>query len=108
MATMTTDQHIPVALATFAKDEVTPEPHDGPIIWASSDETVIKANITDVVTGETGFVESVAPGTARMTWTATPVGGGPVITLVSEDVIVTMGVQPATIMKVTLGAPVAK
>lgn len=109
MATMTTDQHIPITLATFAADGVTPEPTEGPIEWASSDETVMRGNITDTAMGTTGFAESVAPGgPVRMTWTAKPVGGGPPVTLVSEDIMVTMGIQPASVMKVTLGDPIAK
>jgi hypothetical protein len=108
MADLNTDQNLPFTLAiTNAHGQ--PAPVDGVPVYASSDETVL--TVDHAVDGMSGVVNSVAPGTARITVTAdADTGAGTVtITGVSEDVHVTAGPSfAASSFKFTFGAPVDK
>lgn len=107
MGTLTTDQHYPSAtIEFFAADGVTPEPVNGVPVWATSDATVL--TVTATADGKGADIESVAPGgPARATVTAVNMAGV-TITGVSEEVTVTPGVVPATVIKFNLGTPTAK
>lgn len=110
---MNTSERISVTLEFFLRDGTTPATvQDGSIVWASSDETVVRA-VPDAADAKTGFLESVAESTtpARVTFTADADMGAGVVTItgVTEDIDVTQ--DPATIantIRITLGAPVPK
>ena len=104
---ITTDEHFANAtIAFFAADGTTPEPVNGIPVWATSDATVI--SVTPAVDGMSGDVSTVAPGgPARVTITAVNMAGM-TITGVSDDITVTPGIVPATIIKMNLGTPVHK
>ncbi len=108
MAGMTTAEKLPVTLTVFAEDGVTPEKLDGPMVWLSSDETVMTG--APDADGLTGFAVSVGPGTAHFTWSGdADLGPGvTTITLVSEDVIVTPSILPAAVIKGAFGPAVPK
>jgi hypothetical protein len=112
MANITTDQNFPsVVLSIFEKDGVTPAKVNGVPVWASSDATIIA--VIPSADGMSAVVNTVAPGTARITVSADAdlaVGGTPIpITGVSEDIIVTLGTGAiAAVMKLDLGTAAAK
>ncbi len=111
MAEMKTSEHIAVTLEVFADAAFTiPAEVEGAIVWVSSDETVVRANITEVATGKTGFIEAVAAGKARMVWTGdADLGSGVVpLTVESEEITVTPDPAVAGFFKITLGAPEPK
>src|ERR1017187_1484472 len=68
MTGMTTAEKLPVSLTTFAADGVTPEPINGPMVWLSSDESIMTAATSS--DGLSGFAVSVGPGIAHFTWSA--------------------------------------
>jgi hypothetical protein len=108
---VTTDQNFPnVVLSIFQKDGVTPAKVNGVPVWASSDPTII--TVKPNPDGMGGVVNTVAPGTARVTVSAdADIGGGPVIPItgVSDDIVVTAGTGGnAAVMTLSMGAPVAK
>jgi len=108
MADINTSQQFNVTLAiTNANGD--PAPVDGIPVWASSDETVMQ--VVAAADGMSAIAPAIAPGTARITVTAdADVGSGTTtITGVSEDINVTIDPnQQASIMTLTLGAPVPK
>ena len=108
MMKATTDQHWPSVMLEILDAKNLPAKVDGIPIWASSDETVVIA--VPSPDGMSGAVETVAPGTARITFTAdADLGTGvSTITLVSDDLEITQGIMPATMFKATFGEPVAK
>jgi hypothetical protein len=82
---------------------------DGVPVWASSDETVITVTAGD--DGMTAVIDTVAPGTARVTVTADADLGNGVqeLTGVTEEINVTAGPSSqASLMTLNLGAPVEK
>jgi hypothetical protein len=82
---------------------------DGVPVWASSDETVV--TVTAGADGMSAVIDTVAPGTARVTVTAdADLGSGTQeLVGVTEDIIVTLGPSSqASVMTLTLGAPVDK
>lgn len=86
-----------------------PAPVDGVPVWASSDGTVIAVNAA--ADGMSAVAPAVAPGTARITVTADADTGAGVTTItgVSEDIVVTVDpANQASVMTLTLGAPVPK
>jgi hypothetical protein len=107
MADITTDQRFDNVVLSITDSRGRPAPVDGVPVWASSDETVL--TVTASVDGMSAVVDSVAPGTARVTVSAdADMGAGVVsITGVSEDVNVTNG-SVASVMTLNLGAPVDK
>jgi hypothetical protein len=108
MANLNTSQQVPATLAiTNAAGQ--PAPVDGVPVWASSDETVIL--VTPAADGMSAVAAAVAPGTGRITVTADADTGAGVTTItgVSEDIIVVVDpANAASIMTLTLGAPVPK
>ena len=81
----------------------------GSIVWASSDETVV--SVTASPDGMSAVVPCIAPGTARISVSAdADLGSGvQTITGVSEDIVVVIDPNSlASVMTLTLGAPVAK
>lgn len=107
MANATTDQNYPSAVLSIKDDKGRAAKVDGVPVWASSDETVLTA--VAAADGMSGVVNTVAPGTARITVSAdADLGAGVIpITGVSEDVIVTPG-SVASVMTLDLGAPAPK
>lgn len=104
----TDDEFANVILEIFQADGVTPAVVDGVPTWLSSDDTIL--HVIPNADGMGGVVMCVAPGTAHIAITGdADMGSGVVsITGVSDDVTVTAGVVPASLMKVTLGAPTKK
>lgn len=107
MADITTDQRFDNVVLSITDDRGRPAAVDGVPVWASSDETVLV--VTPAVDGMSAVVDSVAPGTARITVSAdADLGSGvQTITGVSEDVNVTNG-SVASVMTLSLGTPVDK
>jgi hypothetical protein len=104
-----TDQNFPNVVLTITNSLGQPAPVDGVPVWASSDATVITA--TAAADGMSGVVDTVAPGTARITVTADADLGAGVVTLtgVSDDIVVTLGPSHvASVMTLTLGPPADK
>ena len=109
MTDTTTDFHFPNVTLVITDKDGKAAKVDGAPIWASSDETVI--SVVAAVDGMSAVVETVAPGTARVTVSAdADLGAGStIITGVTDDIVVGAGVGPmASIMKLDLGAPVLK
>ena len=107
MADITTDQNFPSVALVITDSRGRPAAVDGVPVWASSDETVI--SVTPAADGMSAVVDTVAPGTARVTVSAdADLGAGVVpITGVSEDINVTSG-SVASVMVLNLGAPADK
>lgn len=109
MADITTDQRFDNVALTITDSKGRPASVDGIPVWASSDETVLA--VTAAQDGMSAVVDTVAPGTARVTVSAdADMGAGVVsITGVSEDVNVTLGTSTqASVMTLSLGTPVDK
>lgn len=109
MADVTTDQHFPSVALTITDAKNRPAKVDGVPIWASSDETVI--TVVAATDGMSADIETVAPGTARVTVTADADLGAGVTTItgVTEDINVTPGTSTAAaLMALNLGAAVDK
>lgn len=107
MADVTTDQFFPNVTLAITDAQGRPASVEGAPVWASSDETVLQ--VVPSVDGMSAEVNTVAPGTARVTVSAdADLGAGvQTITGVSEDVNVTNG-NVAAVMTLTLGAPADK
>lgn len=110
MATLNTAEKFVGSVEFFLADGVTPATvQPGSIVWASSDETVIR-----VEAGPDGLAfeaPAVAPGIARLTVTADADLGDGVVTItgVSDDIEVTLAPAPlASVIRINLGAPVPK
>lgn len=106
---VTTDQHFPTVSLSIKNARGQDAPVDGVPVWASSDETVL--TVTAAGDGMSAVVDTVGPGTARISVTAdADVGAGVVeIVGVSEDVNVTIGPNTqASVMTLDLGAPAEK
>lgn len=104
-----TDQNFPDVELTITDSQGRPAAVDGVPQWAVSDPTVL--NVTPAPDGMSAIVDTVAPGTARVTVTADADLGAGVQTLtgVSEDINVTLGPSHvATTMVLSLGVPAAK
>lgn len=109
MADINTDQRFDNVSLGITNSHGDPAPVDGVPHWASSDETVLA--VTPSADGMSAMVDTVAPGTARVSVTAdADLGAGTkTITGVSEDVNVTMGPSfQASNFVFTFGAPVDK
>ncbi len=109
MADINTDQNYPNVALTITNAKGNPAAVDGIPVWASSDATVLAVTPSD--DGMSAVVDTVAPGTARITVTAdADLGPGTTtITGVSEDVNVTLGPSSqASIMTLNLGTATAK
>ncbi len=109
MADCTTDQTFPSVTLTITNAHGDPAAVDGAPVWASSDSTVLA--VTAAADGMSAVVDTVAPGTARISVTADADLGAGVLTLtgVSEDVIVTLGPShQASVMTLSLGTPTDK
>ncbi len=109
MADITTDQNFPNVALEITDSHGTPAKVDGIPVWASSDETVLSVTPSD--DGMSAIVDTVAPGTARISVTAdADLGSGTnTITGVSEDVNVTQGPSfQASNFKFSFGAPADK
>lgn len=109
MATINTDQKFPSVALTITNSKGDPAPVDGVPVWASSDSTVL--SVSPAADGMSADVETVAPGTARITVSADADTGTGVSTItgVSEDIIVTLGPSSqASILSLNLGTPVPK
>lgn len=108
MADITTDQNFPTAVLTITNKKTGgPATVDGIPVWASSDETVLTAVAT--ADGMGAVIDTVAPGTARVTVTGdADLGAGVApITGVSEDIIVTAGAV-IPVLSIALGTPATK
>lgn len=105
MADITTDQWFPSVVLTITDDAGNAAAVDGVPVWASSDETVL--TVLAGLDGMSASISSVAAGTGRVTVTAdADVGAGvTTITGVTEDINVTIGVRPASVMTLALGTP---
>ncbi len=109
MADITTDQNYPNVTLTISDSQGRPAVVDGVPVWASSDETVL--TVTATANGMGATIDTVAPGTARVTVTADADLGSGVqeLTGVTEDINVTLGAShQASTMTLNLGAPVDK
>lgn len=109
MADINTDQRFDNVQLAITDSRGNPASVDGAPVWASSDETVL--TVTPAADGMSAVVDSVAPGTARISVTAdADMGAGTkTITGVSEDVNVTLGPSSqASNFVFTFGAPVDK
>jgi hypothetical protein len=109
MATINTDQNFPNVVLSITDSKGRPAKVDGVPVWASSDETVLTA--TPSADGMSGVVDTVAPGTARITITADAnlTGDVETITGVSEDVVVSLGPgSKASVIVLNLGTPADK
>lgn len=109
MTPINTDQNFPSVTLVITNSKGQPAPVDGIPVWASSDSTVLA--VTPAADGMSAVVDTVAPGTARVTVTADADLGPGVTTLtgVSDDVVVTLGPSSqASIMTLNLGTPTAK
>lgn len=109
MADVTTDQFFPSVVLTITDATGAAATVDGVPVWASSDATVLA--VTAAADGMSASVDTVAPGTARVSVSADADLGAGVVSLdgVSEDINVTLGPShQATTMTLTLGAPSAK
>lgn len=110
MADINTDQRFDnVALSITNAQGQPAQVEQNSIVWASSDETVVK--VAAAADGMSAVIDTVAPGTARVTVTAdADVGAGTTtLTGVTEDINVTLGPSSqASLMTLTLGAPVNK
>lgn len=113
MADITTDENFPNAVLVITDSHGQPAAVDGVPVWASSDETVL--TVTAAADGMSAVVDTVAPSTigspARISVSADADLGAGVVSLtgVSEDIHVTLGASHvASVMTLTLGAPVAK
>lgn len=97
------------ATLAITNSQGNPATVEGAPVWASSDETVL--NVTPAADGMSAIIGCVAPGTARVTVSADADLGAGVMTItgVTEDINVTTDpAQLASIMTLTLGAPVPK
>lgn len=109
MASVTTDQFFDNVALTIVDSHGNPAKVDGAPVWASSDETIL--TVLAAADGMTAKVNTVAPGTARVSVVADADLGAGVgqITGVSEDVVVTPGPSSmASLMTLAFPAPVAK
>lgn len=109
MATISTDQFYDKVTLNITTKSGKPAKVDGVPVWASSDETVLAP--APNADGMTGAVSTVAPGVARITFSAdADLGPGVTsITLVTEDITVTQGTGgQASVIAVDLGTPVDK
>lgn len=107
--TINTSQNFPNVTLTITNAAGNPAPVDGVPVWASSDDTVL--GVVAAADGMSAVVNSVAPGTARITVSAdADTGAGVVpITGVSEDVTVVVDpASMASVMTLNLGAPAPK
>lgn len=98
-------QQLAQANITITKANGQPGQVDGVPIWSSSDETVVIA--TAAPDGMSAEIETIAPGTARISVSAdADLGSGTVtITGVSEDIVVTQNPNTqATSVAIGLGA----
>lgn len=100
---VTTDQYFPNVQLSITNAQGDPAPVDGVPVWGSSDDTVIR--VTPAADGMSAQVDTVAPGTARVSVQADADMGAGVaqITGVSEDIVVTAG--QATTLTLDLGTP---
>ena len=109
MANVTTDQNYPNVVLTITDNHVPPRPApvDGIPVWGSSDDTVL--GVVPAADGMTAVVNTVAPGTARISVSADADTGAGVVTItgVSEDIVVTSG-NVASVMALDLGTPADK
>ncbi|MES2146705.1 MAG: hypothetical protein V4491_02535 [Pseudomonadota bacterium] len=109
MADITTDQNYPSVTLAITKADGTAASVDGVPVWASSDATVLA--VTPSADGMSAVVDTVAPGTGRITVTAdADLGAGvKTITGVSEDINVTLGASSmASVMTLSLGTATDK
>lgn len=111
MADVNTDQNFPSVVLEVMDGHTPPRPArvDGVPVWASSDETVI--TVVAAADGMSAVIDTVAPGTARVTVTADADLGAGVETLtgVSDDINVTLGpLSKASLVTLALGAPADK
>ncbi len=109
MAAINTDQRYDNVTLAVTNAAGQPANVDGVPVWASSDETVL--TVVAGADGMSAVIDTVAPGTARVTVSAdADLGAGTVpLTGVTEDINVTLGPShQASVMTLTLGAPVAK
>jgi len=103
---VTTDQLFPNVALVITDARGRPARVDGVPTWASSDDTVL--SVAASADGMSAVVDTVAPGTARVTVTAdADLGTGVVsVTGVTEDVIVAQGVGGvASLLTLNLGTP---
>lgn len=111
MADINTDQSYKNVTLMIMDNHTPPRPAmvDGVPVWASSDPTVLA--VTPAADGMSAVVDTVTPGTARISISAdADLGSGVVpITGASENINVTLGpAGPASVMTLDLGAPSAK
>jgi hypothetical protein len=109
MADITTDQRYENVTLVIKNIHGNPAPVDGVPVWASSDETVLALTIAD--DGMSALkIDTVAPGTARVTVTADADLGAGVKTITGfKDVEVGEGESfQASVFEFNFPAPVAK
>lgn len=109
MADINTDQYYPNVTLSIVDSQGRPAIVDGVPVWASSDETVLAVSANP--DGMGASIDTVAPGTARITVTADADIGAGVQPLVgvSEEINVTLGPSHvASVMTLVLGTPTDK
>ena len=109
MATLNTDQQYAGVTLKITDDKGRDATIDGMPVWASSDETVLKVTPTD--NSMTAIIDSVTPGTARVSVTVDADLGEGVMNIVgtTEDIVVTAApAGAATTVVLTLPEPTAK
>lgn len=109
MADINTDQHYESVSLSITDNRGRPARVDGVPVWASSDETVL--SVAASPDGMSAAIETVAPGTARVSVSAdADLGTGVIeITGVTEDINVTLGPNSqASVVTITLGSPTEK
>ncbi len=109
MATLTTDQQFANVTLEITDDKGRQAQIDGMPVWASSDETVL--TVTPTENSLTATIDSVAPGSARVSVSVDADLGEGVTSIVgsTEDITVTMApAGAATNVKLVLGEPVDK
>ncbi len=109
MADINTDQQYVGVTLVITNAHGQPAPVDGVPVWASSDATVLA--VTPAADGMSATIDTVAPGTGRITVSADADMGAGVTTItgVTEDINVTLGPSSqASVMTLTLPAPTNK
>ena len=106
---VTTAQFFPNVVLNIVDGHGNPGVVDGAPMWASSDETVLL--VIPAIDGLSAVVNTVAPGTARITVSAdADIGAGVLpITGVSEDIVVSVDpLSLASVITLQLGEPSIK
>ena len=106
---VSTDDFFPSVVLSAADASGNARQLFGVPVWASSDETIL--TVAAAADGMSAVVQTVAPGTARISVTAEadPTPGVNTLTGVSNDVVVSLGrSSEASVLTLNLGTPQPK